>query len=93
MVYTEIQVSRGRLKRELGLYTLVAVMIGLNIGGSLFVLTAIGAGITGPSLIIAQLLSALPVLLALVPYLVLTSAMPTTCANYSMPNCFPARWP
>jgi basic amino acid/polyamine antiporter, APA family len=88
LVYTEIHASRGKLKRELGLYTLVAVMIGLNIGGSLFVLTAIGAGITGPSLIIAQLLSALPVLLALVPYLVLTSAMPTTCANYQYAKLF-----
>lgn len=88
MVYSEIQVARGKLKRELGLYTLVAVMIGLNIGGSLFVLTAIGAGLTGPSLFVAQLISALPVLLALVPYLMLTSAMPTTCANYQYAKLF-----
>jgi len=74
--------SRGKLKKELNLVTLIAVMIGLNIGGSLFVLTAIGANLTGPSLIIAQLISALPILLALVPYLMLSSAMPTTCANY-----------
>ena len=83
-----VGVGRGKLKRELNLVTLTAIMIGLNIGGSLFVLTAIAAGLTGPSLIIAQLISALPILLALVPYLMLTSVVPTTCANYQYAKLF-----
>ncbi len=82
MVEHVIQMSGGKLKRELNLVTLIAIMIGLNIGGGLFILTAIGAGLTGPSLFVAQLISALPILLALIPYLMLTSAIPTTCANY-----------
>jgi len=77
-----VQMTRGKLRREIGLVPLVAIMIGLNIGGSLFVLTAIAAGLTGPSLFIAQIISALPILLALIPYLTLTSAVPVTCANY-----------
>ncbi|GAH60416.1 unnamed protein product [marine sediment metagenome] len=82
LVYLEIEVTRGKLKRELNLVTLTAIMIGLNIGGSLFVLTAIASGFTGPSLFIAQIISALPILLAVIPYLTLSSALPTTCANY-----------
>jgi APA family basic amino acid/polyamine antiporter len=78
----------GKLKRELNLFTLIAVMIGLNIGGSLFVLTAIAAGLTGPSLFVSQIISALPVLLALIPYLMLTSAVPTNCGNYQYAKLF-----
>jgi len=77
-----VQMTRQHLRKELNLVTLIAVMIGLNVGGSLFVLTAITAGLTGPSLFIAQIISALPIFLALIPYLVFTSAVPTTCANY-----------
>lgn len=88
MVNDVIQITRRKLKRELNLVTLIAVMIGLNIGGGLFVLTAIAAGLTGPSLFVAQIISALPILLALVPYLILTSAIPTTCANYQYAKLF-----
>jgi APA family basic amino acid/polyamine antiporter len=80
--------SGGKLKRELNLVTLIAVMIGLNIGGSLFVLTAIAAGLTGPSLFVSQIISALPILLALIPYLMLTSAIPTNCGNYQYAKLF-----
>lgn len=88
MVEHIIQMSSGKLRRELNLVSLIAIMIGLNIGGGLFVLTAIGAGLTGPSLFVAQIISALPILLALIPYLMLTSAIPTTCANYRYAKIF-----
>jgi len=88
MVNSLVQITRKRLKRELNLVTLTAVMIGLNVGGSLFVLTAIAAGLTGPSLFIAQIISALPIFLAIVPYLVFTSSIPTTCANYQYAKLF-----
>ena len=78
----------GKLRRELNLFTLIAVMIGLNIGGSLFVLTAMAAGLTGPSIFIAQIISALPVLLGLIPYLMLTSAVPSNCGNYQYAKLF-----
>jgi len=82
MVNNLLTSTRLRLKKELNLVTLIAVMIGLNIGGALFMLTAIAAGLTGPSLFIAQIISAVPILLAIIPYLVFTSSVPTTCANY-----------
>ena len=82
------QASQGELKKEVNLVALIAVMIGLNIGGALFLLTGIAAGLTGPSLFIAQIISATPILLALFPYLMLTSAMPVTCANYQYAKLF-----
>lgn len=88
MVGNTLLLAGGKLKREFTLPLLVAAMIGLNIGGSLFVLTAMAAGLTGSSIIIAQLLSALPIILALVPYLMLTSAMPVNCGNYQYAKLF-----
>ncbi len=82
------KVSGVRLRRDVGFMALVFAMVGLNIGGSLFVLTGVAAGLTGPSLFIAQILSAVPVLLALIPYMTLTSAMPMTCANYQYAKLF-----
>lgn len=64
------------------------MMIGLNVGGSLFVLTSKAAGLTGPSLFIAQIISALPVLLALIPYMIITSAVPKTAASYQYAKNF-----
>jgi len=88
VVSNVILIAGGKLKRELNLVTLIAIMIGLNIGGSLFVLTAIAAGLTGPSLFVSQIISALPILLALIPYLMLTSAIPTNCGNYQYAKLF-----
>lgn len=88
MVSNVILMTGGKLKRELNLVTLIAVIVGLNIGGSLFVLTAIAAGLTGPSLFVSQIISALPILLALIPYLMLTSAIPTNCGNYQYAKLF-----
>ncbi len=56
--------------------------VGLNIGGALFALTTVAAGFSGPSLPLAMIISAVPVLLAVVPYVTLTSAIPTTSATY-----------
>jgi len=88
MENSEDQRIGGRLRREVNLVVLTAMMIGINIGGSLFVLTGIAAGSTGPSLFIAQIISALPVLLALIPYMTLTSAIPATAANYQYAKLF-----
>jgi APA family basic amino acid/polyamine antiporter len=82
------QAPQGQLRREINLVALIAVMIGMNVGGSLFALTAIAAGLTGPSLFIAQIISAAPIFLALIPYLTLSSAIPTTCANYQYAKLF-----
>jgi APA family basic amino acid/polyamine antiporter len=82
------QETQGTLKKELGLVVLIFIMIGLNVGGSLFSLTSIAAKQTGPSLFIAQIISALPVLLALIPYMILTSSIPKTAASYQYAKMF-----
>ncbi|MFA5400798.1 MAG: APC family permease [Dehalococcoidia bacterium] len=78
----ETQQGQGILRKELTLVLLIFLMIGLNIGGSLFTLTNVAAGLTGPSLIIAQIISALPVFLAIIPYMLLTSIAPKSAASY-----------
>ena len=76
------------LRRDIGMVGLIAIMVGLNIGGSLFLLTAVAAGLTGSSLLIAQLFSATPILLAIPAYAALSSALPVTCANYQYAKLF-----
>jgi len=78
----ETQQGQGILRKELTLILLVFLMIGLNIGGSLFTLTTVAAGLTGPSIIIAQLICSLPVFLAIVPYMLITSIAPKSAASY-----------
>ncbi len=78
----------GNLRREIGLVGLIAIMVGLNIGGSLFLLTAVAAGLTGSSLIVAQFVSAAPILLGIPAYAALSSALPVTCANYQYAKLF-----
>lgn len=70
------------MKKQIGFFGLLALSVGLNIGGSLFGLTTVAAGLTGPSLPLALLVSALPILLAVLPYAMLASAAPTTAASY-----------
>ena len=78
----------ANLRRDIGMVGLIAIMVGLNIGGSLFLLTAVAAGLTGSSLVVAQLVSATPILLAIPAYAALSSALPVTCANYQYAKLF-----
>ena len=71
-----------QMKKQVGFSGLLALSVGLNIGGSLFGLTPVAAGLTGPSLPLALLVSALPILLAVLPYAMLSSAAPTTAGSY-----------
>jgi len=74
--------DENKLKKRVGFIGLLAMCVGLNIGGALFALTSKAAFLTGPSLPLAMLISSVPALLALLPYSVLTSAVPTTSATY-----------
>jgi APA family basic amino acid/polyamine antiporter len=80
--------AEEHLKKHVGFMGLLAMCVGLNIGGALFALTTVAAGLSGPSLPVAMVISAVPVLLALVPYLALTSAVPTTSATYRYSQIF-----
>ncbi len=74
--------SEKMLKKKITFFGLVAIFVGLNIGGALFSLTNLAADITGPSLPLAMLIASIPVVLALVPYSMFSSAWPTTSATY-----------
>jgi APA family basic amino acid/polyamine antiporter len=83
--------TKGRsenLRRSVGFIGLLAMFVGLNIGGALFALTTVAAGFSGPALPLAMLISSLPVLLALMPYVMLTSVLPTTSATYRYSQLF-----
>ena len=80
--------AETNLKRHVGFLGLLSMCVGLNIGGALFALTTVAAGFSGPSLPLAMLLSAVPVLLSVVPYITLTSAIPTTSATYRYAQLF-----
>ena len=74
--------GEGNLRRDIGFLGLLALCVGINIGGGLFVLVNIAAAETGPSLPLAMVLSAVPALLAIVPYRVLARGYPTAGATY-----------
>ena len=80
--------AEQHLKKHVGFLGLLSMCVGLNIGGALFALTTVAAGFSGPCLPLAMLLSAVPVLLAIVPYVTLTSVMPTTSASYRYSQLF-----
>lgn len=80
--------TEAHLRRHVGFLGLLAMCVGLNIGGALFALTTVAAGLSGPSLPLAMLISAVPVLLAMVPYIMLTSSIPTTSATYRYAQLF-----
>lgn len=82
------QSGQGVLRKELNLLLLIFMMIGLNMGGSLFTLTSSAAGLAGPALVVAQLIAALPVLLAIVPYMIITSIAPKSAASYQYAKLF-----
>lgn len=74
--------SEKMLKKEINFFGLIATFVGLNMGGALFSLTNTAADITGPSLPLSMLIASLPVVLALVPYSMFSTAWPTTSATY-----------
>jgi APA family basic amino acid/polyamine antiporter len=74
--------AEQRLKKQVDFLGLLAMCVGLNIGGALFALTTVAADFSGPCLPLAMVISAVPVLLAVAPYVTLTSVMPTTSASY-----------
>jgi len=74
--------GRAALRREIGFAGLLAFSVGINIGAGLFVLVNVAAELTGPSMMVAVVLAAIPAMVALVPYTVLARGYPTTSATY-----------
>ena len=70
------------LQRTLSLSGAVALTVGFVVGGSIFVLIPAMAGMTGPSLFLAYLLSAVPAIFAAFYLVQLGAVLPVTGANY-----------
>lgn len=70
------------LVRSLGLPSVVAISVGAMLGGEIFVLPAVAAGMTGASLWMAYLLAALLVIPAALTKAELSTAIPTSGGSY-----------
>lgn len=70
------------LERRLGLFSVVSICISSMLGPGIFVLPGLGFAVTGPSLYLAYLLSALCILPAAMSKAELATAMPSSGGTY-----------
>jgi amino acid transporter len=70
------------LERRLGLFSVVTISVSSMIGSGIFVLPGIGFGLTGPSIYLAFILSAICILPAAISKAELATAMPTSGGTY-----------
>lgn len=70
------------LERRLGLFSVITISISSMLGSGIFVLPGIGFNITGPSLFLAFLLSAITILPAAMSKAELATAMPSSGGTY-----------
>jgi APA family basic amino acid/polyamine antiporter len=81
------------LRRVLGLGDLVAIEVGTTIGAGVFSLTAVAAVRTGPSVPLAYLAAAVPIVFLMMSVAMLGSALPTVGGAYRYPSrLFSPRW-
>ncbi|MBK26343.1 MAG: hypothetical protein CME70_20255 [Halobacteriovorax sp.] len=73
---------QNTLERRLGLFSVVTICISSMLGSGIFVLPGLGFAITGPSIYLAYLLSALCILPAAMSKAELATAMPTSGGTY-----------
>jgi len=71
-----------KLERSLSLFNVVAISMGAMLGGEIFVLPAVAAQMTGPSLWVAYLIAAILVLPAALSQAELATAMPESGGAY-----------
>jgi APA family basic amino acid/polyamine antiporter len=70
------------LQRRVGLFQAVAMITGLVVGASIFILVPTLAGMTGPSVWLAYAFAAIPALFVVLYEIQLTGTLPVTGANY-----------
>ena len=70
------------MQRTMGLFEAVAMITGLVVGASIFVLVPSMAGMTGPSVYLAYAAAAIPALFVVLYEIQLTGTLPVTGANY-----------
>ena len=70
------------MQRKVGLFEAVAMITGLVVGASIFILVPTLAGMTGPSVYLAYAVAAIPALFVVLYEIQLTGTLPVTGANY-----------
>jgi len=80
------QTTGTGLKRELGLWTLVALGVGSIIGSGIFAMPAIMGSVAGPALILAVILTGAITTFLAIAYAELGSTFPLTGGPYSLPR-------
>jgi len=70
------------MQRKVGLFQAIAMITGVVIGASIFVLVPTLAGMTGPSVFLAYAVAAIPPLFVVLYQVQLTGTLPVTGANY-----------
>ncbi|MGC1122621.1 MAG: amino acid permease [Candidatus Methanofastidiosia archaeon] len=80
------EVDSPGLKRDLGLWTLVALGVGSIIGSGMFAMPAVMGSVAGPALILAVILTGIVTMFLAISYAELGSAFPITGGPYSLPR-------
>jgi basic amino acid/polyamine antiporter, APA family len=70
------------LQRRMGLFEAVAMITGLVVGASIFILVPTLIGMTGPSVFLCYAAAAIPALFVVLYQIQLTGTLPVTGANY-----------
>ena len=78
--------KKGKLKKDIGLFTLTSIGIGGIIGSGIFILPANMAAIAGPGLILAILFAGIITMFLALPYAELGAAFPITGGPFSLPR-------
>ena len=74
--------EKGELKRRLGLFDATAINVGAIIGGGIFVVTGIVAGLAGSALVVSMILAAITSLFTALSYAELTTWLPKEGSVY-----------
>jgi amino acid transporter len=78
--------TKKGLKRDIGLFTLVAIGVGSIIGSGMFAMPAVMGSVAGPALILAVILTGVVTTVLAIAYAELGSAFPLTGGPYALPR-------
>jgi basic amino acid/polyamine antiporter, APA family len=78
--------NQGKLKKEIGLFTLVAIGVGSIIGSGMFAMPAVMGSVAGPALVLAIIFVGIITTFLAITYAELGSAFPLTGGPYSLPR-------
>lgn len=80
--------TEGRLKQGASLFDIVSIGVGAAVGVSVFSVLAPAAEIAGPGLLVAIMIAAVPMIVFVLNYAFMGSAVPTSGASYVWPARF-----